>query len=187
MGLLASSINSGAFYESSQSKIAGIQSEGQSSLEQCLPKDKNLLDSMHLCKIKGIITAQEKMCKQSHTYKLMHQGKYSTGVQKLSHALAKSGCSQEQVGPMICMVGAVMGIKVKGKLSRCTVLRTIHKGGVVARIQLGHELAPAKSDLYLDYVIEFSDSNLQASLQVVMATLTEISHMIHATLCTRFQ
>jgi hypothetical protein len=88
---------------------------------------------------------------------------------------------------MICMVGAVMGIKVKGKLSRCTVLRTIHKGGVAARIQLGHELAPAKSDLYLDYVIEFSDSNLQVSLQVVMAPLTEISHMIHATLCTRFQ
>ena len=48
---------------------------------------------------------------------------------------------------MIRMVGDVMGIKVKGKLSRRTVSRTIHEGGIVARIQLGHELAQAKSKL----------------------------------------
>ena len=45
------------------------------------------------------------------------------------------------------MVGDVMGIKVKGKLSRRTVSRTICEGGVAARIQLGHELAQAKSKL----------------------------------------
>jgi hypothetical protein len=87
------------------------------------------------------------MHRQLHTYKLMHQGEYSVGVQKLARALAKSGCSQGQVGPMISMVGDVMGIKVKGKLSRRTVLRTIREGGVAARIQLGHELAQAKSKL----------------------------------------
>jgi len=48
---------------------------------------------------------------------------------------------------MIRMVGDMMGIKVKGKLSRRTVSRTTREGGVAARIQLGHELAQAKSKL----------------------------------------
>ena len=54
---------------------------------------------------------------------------------------------------MICMAGDVMGIKVKGKLSRRTILRAIREGGVAARIQLGHELAQAKSEQYLYSVI----------------------------------
>ena len=191
--LLDAFINSEAFYAASQSKIAGIHSEadGVKALLNDARRRIKILRTQYtrakLAGARGIITAQEKMRRQSHTYKLMHRGKYSTGVRKLAHALAKSGCSQEQVGPMIRMVGNVMGIKVKGKLSRCTVLRTICEGGVAARIQLGHELAQAKSELYLCYVIVFSDSYWQASLQVVMAPLTETSHMIHATLHTRFR
>jgi len=58
------------------------------------------------------------------------------------------------VGPMICMAGNVMGIRVKGKLSRLTVSRAIHhEGGIAARIQLEHELMQAKSEQYLYSVI----------------------------------
>lgn len=64
----------------------------------------------------------------------------------LARALTKSGCSQEAVGPMIRLVGTVIGVDILGKLTRRTVSRTIREGGVAARIQQGHELAQVKSE-----------------------------------------
>ena len=104
-------------------------------------------------KSSALVKAQEKMRKQSYTYKLLHHGEYRPSVWRLAHALAKSGCSQELVGPMIRMVGSTIGVKVKGKLSRRTVQRSIREGGVASRIQMGYELANSKSMFYEHYVI----------------------------------
>jgi hypothetical protein len=49
---------------------------------------------------------------------------------------------------MIRMVGSTLGVKVKGKLSRHTVQRSIQEGGVASRIQMGYELANSKSMFY---------------------------------------
>src|ERR1700733_8930719 len=97
----------------SQSRIFCIQcevDESEALLKNACWRIKILRTQYTCAKLAGtwgIISTQEKMRRQSHTYKLMHQGEYSVGVQKLACAFTKSRCSQEQVGPMICMAGNV--------------------------------------------------------------------------------
>ncbi|KZP31244.1 hypothetical protein FIBSPDRAFT_907821 [Athelia psychrophila] len=76
---------------------------------------------------------------------MMQKGQYTVGMRMLARAFTKSGCSQGLVGPMIRLAGSVIGVKVQGKMSRRTVSRSIREGGVASTVQLGHELAQAKS------------------------------------------
>lgn len=124
------------------------QEKIQALLDHCRREVKVLRRNVARAKNAGannLVKAQDRMKKQSHTYRMKCKGQYTTGVRMLARAFTKSGCSQRLVGPMIRLAGSVMGIKVTGKLTARTVGRTIREGGVAARIQLGSELSKTKS------------------------------------------
>lgn len=119
-------------------------------LEQCRHKVKALQKQVIRAKHLGdhtVLNAQAKVRRQSYTYKMKHHGAYTVGVRMLARAFTKSGCSQGLVGPMIRLVGSVIGVNIKGKLTRRTVSRCVREGGVAARLQLGSELSQVKSEI----------------------------------------
>ncbi|KAJ6611155.1 hypothetical protein B0H10DRAFT_2437682 [Mycena sp. CBHHK59/15] len=61
----------------------------------------------------------------------------------MARVLVKAGCSQGNVGSVICYVAKSAGIVVKGNPSRRSVQRALMEGGLAAKIQLGYELAQA--------------------------------------------
>lgn len=191
--LHAVTMESERFQISSQTNLDQAEEEAtkiSNLLEQCRRKVKALqiqvIRTKHLGDHK-VLSTQEKMRRQSHTYKMMHSGSYTVGVRMLARAFTKSGCSQGLVGPMIRLVGSVIGVKMKGKLTRHTVSRCIREGGVAARLQLGSELAQVKSKISYLYC---SDRNtykcFQASLRAATGPLIGTSPMILATSHTRY-
>jgi hypothetical protein len=131
-------------YDRSQSNVTALKATLVSSRQKIRNLQMQCLRAKH-SHAQNLIKEKEKIRKQSLTYRMLHKGTYLVGIRKLIRALVKSGCSQEHVGPMIRMVGETIGVRVRGKLSRRTVSRCIREGGVAARIQLGYELAQAKS------------------------------------------
>ncbi|KII95110.1 hypothetical protein PLICRDRAFT_69546, partial [Plicaturopsis crispa FD-325 SS-3] len=77
--------------------------------------------------------------------RLTHKGGYTPCVRSLARKLVKAGCSQEHVGPTIASIASMLGISVKGRISRRTVGRALREGGIASKIQLGHEVKNADS------------------------------------------
>jgi hypothetical protein len=90
--------------------------------------------------------AIERTKDKEQKFALMEGGVYTDEARELCRVLVNAGCSQDLVGDIIDEVLAVAGISVIGpKMSSRTVRRAILEGGVMADIQVGHEIAKASS------------------------------------------
>lgn len=74
---------------------------------------------------------------------------YMTQVRALTRGLILAGCSQQQAGAIIRMVGKSFGITVSHTISRRSVGRFVLEGGIAAKIQLGSEISHAKGGINL--------------------------------------
>ena len=59
--------------------------------------------------------------------------------------MTAAGCSKEYVGAMIEVICEAAGVTVDAVMSSCTVGRAILEGGIASELQIGHEIAQAKS------------------------------------------
>jgi hypothetical protein len=65
---------------------------------------------------------------------------YTAQARRLARELLKAGCSSERVGDAMLACAKAFGIKVRGKMSRRTVLRARDEGGYFGLMQLGREI-----------------------------------------------
>lgn len=136
-----------------------LQSSSQKSLDEAAAEDKRIHGLLEKCQAK-VRAMQMQVIRTKHqgarqvdrararipqTYKMKQHGAYTVGIRMAARALTRAGCSQEAVGPMVRLIGNIVGVKIIGKLTRRTVSRCIREGGIAARLQLGAELALAKS------------------------------------------
>ena len=83
---------------------------------------------------------------EGHKFALMEKGVYTEEARELCQILVQAGCSQKLVGSVIEEVLTGAGILVVGpKMSKGTVAQSILEGGVMANIQLGHEISKTDS------------------------------------------
>ena len=79
---------------------------------------------------------------EAQTITLMDGGIYSEEVRDLCCILAGAGCAHYKIGPLIVEIFSSVGLNVKGKtVSGSTVARAILEGGIMADMQIGHELS----------------------------------------------
>ncbi|KAF7360906.1 hypothetical protein MSAN_01120500 [Mycena sanguinolenta] len=78
----------------------------------------------------------------------MNRRMFSSQYRSLALAFTRAGCAQARLGPLLIRVGKILGVTIKRSMSRRTVGRVITEAGIKVRLQLGHELARAKS-MYL--------------------------------------
>jgi hypothetical protein len=79
-------------------------------------------------------------------FSLIEKGVYTEEARELCRVLVHAGCAQELVGKVIEEVLTTAGISVVGPtMSQRTVARAILEGGVMADIQLGHEMSKTSS------------------------------------------
>jgi hypothetical protein len=82
---------------------------------------------------------------EGQRFSLVEKGVYTEEARELCRILVNAGCSQEFVGDVIEEVLHAAGISVVGStMSSRTVRRAVLEGGVMADIQMGHEIANAK-------------------------------------------
>jgi hypothetical protein len=71
-------------------------------------------------------------------------GVYSEEARELCRVLVQAGCSQKLIGSVIEEVLASAGVNIVGPtMSERTVARAVLEGGIMADIQLGHEISQA--------------------------------------------
>lgn len=95
---------------------------------------------------------QEVMRNRPSVFKLMVKGAYSRQARTLARYLVRNGMAESKVGAAIQKVGEILGIEVKGNMSKRSVHRAILEGGIAADIQLVFEIASASSEYYSLYV-----------------------------------
>jgi len=77
---------------------------------------------------------------------LMEKGVYTEEACDLCRILVNAGCSQDLVGNAMVAILAAVGLTIKGpSMSKRTVARSILEGGIMADIQLGHEISKVDS------------------------------------------
>lgn len=85
--------------------------------------------------------------KVSLTHSLIKKGTYTSAARALVRILHRAGCAQAKIGKAVHAVARTLGVHLKHReMSRRTVLRCLAEGGLVAQIQLGHEIKQAKSE-----------------------------------------
>ncbi|GLB38248.1 hypothetical protein LshimejAT787_0501130 [Lyophyllum shimeji] len=89
--------------------------------------------------------AIDKARSRPKSFQLTHRGMYTPAARALMRAIVQSGCPRNKVGVVIQRVGQFLGIKIKHAVDRRTVGRAILEGGVASKLQLGYEMAVAKS------------------------------------------
>src|SRR6266487_2050436 len=90
--------------------------------------------------------ATDHVKKKSAVHKLLHKGIFTEKTHDLIRLLVRAGCSRAYVGEVIHAVFKTAGISVQGKVSRHTVSRVVLEGYFAANMQLGYEMAEAKSE-----------------------------------------
>jgi len=86
-----------------------------------------------------------KMQKNQQVFDLMAKGIYTPQARALARNLVTAGCSQDSVGILIQKIAHTVGVQVPVVMSRRTVHRAIAEGGIAAKMQLGMQVAGAKS------------------------------------------
>ena len=81
-----------------------------------------------------------------HTFKLKCKGTYTAQARALARSLVRSGCAQEKVGTVLQLMGHLVGVSVKERMSARTVRRVIFEGGIASDIQAAHTILRAKSE-----------------------------------------
>ncbi|KAJ6503911.1 hypothetical protein C8R45DRAFT_1185995 [Mycena sanguinolenta] len=97
----------------------------------------------------------------------MNRRTYNSHYRSLALAFTRAGCAQARLGPLLVRVGKILGVKITRAMSRRTVGRVITEAGIKVRLQLGHELARAKSELCLS-----SDGTSVRNIQVEARHIT---------------
>lgn len=82
---------------------------------------------------------------ESQRFSLMEKGVYTNEARDLCRILVHAGCSQELVGDVIEEILVAANIHVIGPtMSGRTVARSILEGGIMADIQMGHEISKSE-------------------------------------------
>jgi len=84
----------------------------------------------------------EEQKQRNKNFHLIEKGIYTEEARDLCQILVQAGCSQVLVGDVVEEVLAAAGISVIGpKMSARTVARAVLEGGIMADIQMDHEIA----------------------------------------------
>jgi hypothetical protein len=119
-------------------KWAGEKKIAQETLQDCQRKVKALVAKSR--DASGNTADQQK--KEGLEFSLMTKGVYSDEARQLCRLLVSAGCSQELVGSVVEEILTTAGVSVVGPtMSGRTVARSVLEGGVMADIQIGHEIS----------------------------------------------
>ena len=119
----------------------------------------------HLARIPDIKATAAKLAKsrankENRVLNLKSEGPYHPKAHELARALTAAGCSQKFVSTVIQTVCQHAGVTVQGQMSRRTVKRAIEEGGIMAEIQLAHELIHTKGNFSILYLSIFAKMTL---------------------------
>jgi len=84
-----------------------------------------------------------KMCPT--LFKMTYKGVYTAQARSLAQMMVMTGTAEAKVGGALQEIGRILGIKIKRKMSKHTVQRTVLESGVAADIQLAYEMAKVES------------------------------------------
>jgi hypothetical protein len=151
----------------STQRAANLAKEKQLKVEAKLKSTQktNHILQKHLARIPDIKATAAKLAK-SHANKenrvlnLKSKGAYHPKARELARALTAAGCSQKYVSTVIQTVCQHAGVTVRGQMSRRTVKRAIEEGGIMAEIQLAHELIHTKGNFSILYLSIFTKMTL---------------------------
>ena len=104
--------------------------------------------------------ATDRVKKESAVHKLLHKGVFTEKTRNLIRLLVRAGCSRAYVGEVIHAVFETASISVHGNISRRTVSRIVLEGYFAANMQLGYEMAEAKSECLCCILVFCSNSCL---------------------------
>jgi hypothetical protein len=146
---------------------ANLAKEKQLKVEARLKSAQktNHILQKHLARIPDIKSTAAKRAKNSANKEncvldLKSKGAYHPKARELAHALTVAGSSQKYVSTVIQTVCQHAGVTVRGQMSRRTVKRAIEEGGIMAEIQLGHELTHTKGNFSILYLLFFTKMTL---------------------------
>lgn len=112
----------------------------EEALDECRKKIKALYEKCHYAS-EVLRKATEKQAERPK-FSLVEKGVYTDEARELCRVLVSAGCSQDLVGKVVGDVLAAAGISVTGPaMSGRTVARAILEGGIMADMQLGHEIS----------------------------------------------
>jgi hypothetical protein len=121
--------------------FAGERKIAMETLENCKQKLKALQEKSRRIQQKSSKTADQ-LHEESQKFSLMAKGVYTDEARQLCRLLTSAGCSQDLVGGVVEDILATAGITVVGPtMSGRTVAWSILEGGIMADIQLGHEIS----------------------------------------------
>ena len=123
--------------ETANSKLSALQKEA-SHLRKCVACASGVKD-------RAVAAAKMKVKQETSTHHLMNKGVFTEETRNVVWLLVKAGCSRKYVNEVISSVLQSAGINPVGSISRTTVARVVHEGYFAAQIQLGYEMANAKS------------------------------------------
>jgi len=112
----------------------------EETLDECRKKIKALHEKCrHAPEV--LRKAMEKQAEGSK-FSLIEKGVYTDEARELCRVLVSAGCSQDLVGKVVEDVLATAGISIIGPtMSGRTVARAVLEGGIMADMQIGHEIS----------------------------------------------
>jgi hypothetical protein len=123
--------------------FAGERKIATEVLDNCRRKVKALQEKFRCAQQKST-KAADQLHEERPKFSLMAKGVYTDEARQLCRILISAGCSQYLVGDVVEDILTAAGIAVVGPtMSGRTVAWSILEGGIMADIQLGHEIANA--------------------------------------------
>lgn len=111
--------------------------------------------------------ATEKAKTHPALFNLTYKGVYTAEARSLARMMVATGTAEAKVGTALQEVARILGIKIKRKMSKRTVQRTIFESGVAADIQLAYEMARAESKMT---IIHINFSVLTSSIEITYSS-----------------